>query len=123
MTQQRDFIEKSFMAPSAQVSDPQASFSKTAGLLMDLKLQVKVLFGRTNLRLKDLLKLGSGSIVELDRAPDDVVELVINDRVIARGQVVVIEGCYGIRITEILKPSDSADGPVGDLVNLLQGVR
>jgi flagellar motor switch protein FliN/FliY len=123
MTQQRDSVEKSFTVPAAPASDPQASFSKTAGLLMDLKFQVKVLFGRTNLRLKDLLKLGSGSIVELDRAPDDVVELVINDRVIARGQVVVIEGCYGIRITEILKPGDSGDGPAGDLVNLLQGIR
>ncbi len=123
MNQQRDYVEKSFAAPATTASDPQTNFSKTAGLLMDLKLQVRVLFGRTNLRLKDLLKLGSGSIVELDRAPDDIVELVVNDRVIARGQVVVIEGCYGIRVTEILKRGESGDGPAGDLVNLLQGIR
>jgi flagellar motor switch protein FliN len=125
MNQQREFVEKGFTAATAAAPaiDSQGSFSKTAGLLMDLKLQVRVLFGRTNIRLRDLMKLGSGSIVELDRSPDDIVELVVNDRVIARGQVVVIEGCYGIRVTEILKRGDSSDGPAGDLVNLLQGIR
>ncbi len=101
-----------------------ATFSKTAGLLMDLKLQVRVLFGRTQMRFKDVLKLGPGSIVELDRAPDDVVELLVNDRVIARGQVVVVEGCYGVRITEILKsgPAPAEDTSTSDLVNLFQGM-
>ncbi len=76
MSQQRELVDQGFGAAApATALDPQVSFSKTAGLLMDLKLQVRVLFGRTNLRLKDLLKLGSGSIVELDRSPDDVVEL------------------------------------------------
>jgi flagellar motor switch protein FliN/FliY len=86
---------------------------------MDLRLQVRVLFGRTNLRLRDVVKLTSGSIVELDRSPDDTVELVVNDRVIARGQVVVIEGCYGIRITEILtRKEDTSE----DLANLFQSL-
>src|SRR5579884_1326208 len=85
-------------AAAATATAPDNSVSKTAALLMDVKLQVRILFGRTQLRLKDLLKLGSGSIVELDRRPDDTVELLVNNRVIARGQVVVVDQCYGIRI-------------------------
>jgi flagellar motor switch protein FliN/FliY len=100
-----------------------ATFSKTASLLMDLKLQVRVLFGRSQMRFKDVVKLGPGSIVELDRSPDDIVELLVNDRVIARGQVVVVEGCYGVRITEILKRGDSSDNATAnDLVSLFQGM-
>lgn len=107
---------KSDATPGVEAQPP---FSRTAGLLMDIKLQVRVLFGRTNLRLRDVLKLSSGSIVELDRSPDDIVELVVNDRVIARGQVVVIEGCYGIRVTEILtRRQDTSE----DLANLFQNL-
>ena len=106
-------------AAAAPGLEAQPSFSRTAGLLMDIKLQVRVLFGRTNLRLREVLKLSSGSIVELDRSPDDIVELVVNNRVIARGQVVVIEGCYGIRVTEILtRREDTSE----DLVNLFQSL-
>jgi len=101
---------------------PQAAFSKTAGLLMDLKMPVRVLFGSRNLRLSELLKLESGSIVELDREPDDTVELMVDDRVIARGQVVEVDGCYGIRVTEILDRGQTLNGATGDLVNLFQGM-
>lgn len=104
---------------AAPGDETQPAFSRTAGLLMDIKLQVRVLFGRTNLRLRDVLKLASGSIVELDRSPDDIVELVVNDRVIARGEVVVVEGCYGIRVTEIVsRKSDTSE----DLANLFQNL-
>jgi len=103
----------------APTVEGQAPISKTAGLLMDIKLQVRVLFGRTNLRLREVLKLDPGSIVELDRSPDDIVELVVNDRVIARGEVVVVEGCYGIRVTEIVtRKSDTSE----DLANLFQNL-
>lgn len=114
--------ERQAAATALSAGEP-ASFSKTAPLLMDVKLQVRVLFGRTRIRLKDLMKLGSGSIVELDRRPDDAVELLVNNRVIARGQVVVVEGCYGIRITEILRHSDSSETPTAaDLMSLFQNV-
>jgi flagellar motor switch protein FliN/FliY len=52
--------------------------------------------------LKEVMKLTSGSAVELDRKPDDDVEVIVNNCVIARGEVVVVEGNYGVRITEII---------------------
>ena len=121
MDQLRELSEA--QTPGGSSSEEPASVSKTAALLMDVKLQVRVLFGRTQVRLKDLLKLSSGSIVELDRRPDDAVELLVNNRVIARAQVVVVDGCYGIRITEILRRGDPSENPTAaDLMSLFQNV-
>jgi flagellar motor switch protein FliN/FliY len=114
-------VQKSVDYPVADYKpEAQPGFSKTAGILMDLKLPVRILFGSRSMRLNELLKLSSGSIVELDREPDDTVELLVNDRVIARGQVVDVQGCYGIRITEIL--ANTPPGSVTDLVGLCNGV-
>lgn len=71
-------------------------------LLMEVELPVGVTFGRTQLRLKDAIKLTSGSIVELNRSIIEPVEVIVNNCVIARGEVVVVEGNYGVRIQEIV---------------------
>lgn len=71
-------------------------------LLMEVELPVGVTFGRTQLKLKDAVKLTSGSIVELNRSIIEPVEVIVNNCVIARGEVVVIEGNYGVRIQEIV---------------------
>ncbi|MBI1354522.1 MAG: flagellar motor switch protein FliN [Acidobacteria bacterium] len=75
-------------------------------LLKDLELDLAVSFGHTTMSLEDTLKLSSGSIVELNRAISDPVELLVNNSVIARGEVVVVDGNYGVRITEIASPRD-----------------
>jgi flagellar motor switch protein FliN/FliY len=67
-----------------------------------VELPVSVSFGRARVPLKDVLKLTSGSIVELNRSVSDPVEVIVNNCVIARGEVVVVDGNYGIRIQEIL---------------------
>ena len=71
-------------------------------VLLDVQLPVSISFGRTYMPLKEVMKLTSGSAVELDRKPDDEVEVIVNNCVIARGEVVVVEGNYGVRITEII---------------------
>jgi flagellar motor switch protein FliN/FliY len=71
-------------------------------VLLDVQLPVSISFGRTYMPLKEVMKLTSGSAVELDRKPDDAVEVIVNNCVIARGEVVVVEGNYGVRITEII---------------------
>ena len=89
-------------AESPAQSPPPRNFD----LLLDVELPVSVTFGRTQLPLKDVLKLSSGSIVELNRLANEPVDLLINNRIIARGEVVVVDGNYGIRVTEILSPQD-----------------
>jgi len=75
-------------------------------MLLDVDLELSVSFGHTTLVLQDVLKLSSGSIVELNRSANDPVELLVNDAVIARGEVVVVDGNYGIRITEVVSPRE-----------------
>jgi flagellar motor switch protein FliN/FliY len=65
-------------------------------------MPVSVSFGRTQMPIKEVLKLTTGSIVELNRALTEPVEVIINDRVIARGEVVVVDGNYGVRILHIV---------------------
>jgi flagellar motor switch protein FliN len=75
--------------------------SRTMDLLLDVDLPVSISFGKTQIPLKDVLKLTTGSIVELNRGVNDQVEVLVNQCLIARGEVVVVEGNYGVRIQEI----------------------
>lgn len=91
-------------ADSAPVRD--RSVSKTFDLLLEVALPVAVSFGRTSLKIREVLKLNTGSIVELDRFVSDPVEVIVNDCVIARGEVVVVDGNYGVRINQIASRED-----------------
>src|SRR5579871_3848247 len=76
--------------------------SKTFALLLEVELPVTVSFGRAQIPLKDVLKLTIGSIVELNRAVTEPVEIIVNNCIIARGEVVVVAGNYGVRVREIV---------------------
>ncbi len=94
-------------APAATEGQPEhIENSKTLGLLMDVELPVSVSFGRASVPLKDVIKLTSGSVVELNRGVAEPVELIVNNCVIARGEVVVVEGNYGVRIQQIISPRE-----------------
>jgi flagellar motor switch protein FliN/FliY len=80
----------------------QMGTSKTFEVLLDVSMPVSVSFGRTQMPIKEVLKLTTGSIVELNRTLTEPVEVIINDRVIARGEVVVVDGNYGVRILHIV---------------------
>jgi flagellar motor switch protein FliN len=75
--------------------------SKTLELLLDVALPVSVSFGKTSLQIREVLKLNTGSVVELDRQVSEPVEVTVNNCVIARGEVVVVDGNYGVRIIQL----------------------
>lgn len=75
-------------------------------LLLDIELGATLRFGTRQMLLKDIIELCSGSVVELDRRVQDPVELLIDGRVIALGEVVLVEGNYGLRILQVATPSD-----------------
>jgi len=81
---------------------PIATAPGSIDLLLDVELPVCVSFGRAQLMLRDVIKLTTGSIVELNRALAEPVEVIVNNCVIARGEVVVVEGNYGIRIKQVI---------------------
>ncbi len=94
-------------APAAPpVPEAPPGRSRTMELLLDVDLPVSISFGKTQLALKDVLKLTTGSIVELNRGVNDQVEVLVNQCLIARGEVVVVEGNYGVRIQEIASRQD-----------------
>jgi len=80
----------------------EAGASKTFDLLLDVEMPVSVSFGKAQVPLKDVLKLTTGSIVELNRAIAEPVDVVVNNCVIARGEVVVVEGNFGVRIQHVV---------------------
>ncbi|HRF59330.1 MAG TPA: flagellar motor switch protein FliN [Fimbriimonadaceae bacterium] len=73
-------------------------------ILLDIPLEISVELGRVKMLVRDVVELGSGSIVEIDKAAGEPVDVLVNGRLVARGEVVVIEDNFGVRITEILSP-------------------
>ncbi len=87
--------------PAETQGDPSADGGKKLELLLDVNLALTLRFGQRDLTLREVLDLGPGSVIELDRQVEEPVELLLGDKVIARGQVVIVDGNYGIKITEM----------------------
>lgn len=85
---------------------PVASAHRNLDVVLDLELPITVRFGETRLTLDALARLGAGSLIDLERAPDDPVDLLVNGRLVARGEVVVVSGCYGVRVREVVSAAD-----------------
>ena len=105
--------------PAAPAASAFPSFSPPASeshlprgmeMIMDIPLDVTVELGRVRMLIRDVLELASGSIVELDRVAGEPVDLLVNGRLVAKGEVVVIEDNFGIRITEIVSQADRLSG-------------
>lgn len=75
-------------------------------LVLDIEMPLVVRFARTVMSIKALAALGPGSIVDMERTPDDPVQMLVGDRVIARGEVVVVGGNYGVRVTDLVNPTE-----------------
>jgi flagellar motor switch protein FliN/FliY len=88
-------------AATASASATQVADSRIE-VLLDIDLPLVVRFGRTELPLRQLTRLGPGSVIDLGRSPDDPVEVLVSNRVVARGEVVVVSGSYGIRILDVV---------------------
>ena len=95
-------------APQKSKSD-SASDGKLTGdmeFLLDIPLEISVELGRTKILINELLKLGQGSVLELSKLAGETLEILANRKLIARGEVVVVNEKYGIRLTEIISPSE-----------------
>ncbi|MGD0774332.1 MAG: flagellar motor switch protein FliN [Candidatus Solibacter sp.] len=75
--------------------------SQTLDVLLDIELPITVRFGSAQMTFGDVIGLNVGSLVEFDRAPEEPIEVLVNGRVVARGEMVMVQGNYGVRITEI----------------------
>ncbi|MBC8207793.1 MAG: flagellar motor switch protein FliN [Desulfobulbaceae bacterium] len=87
---------------------PASAVSSERGLdfLYDIPLQVSVEVGRSKILLRDLLEMGEGYVIELDKLAGEPLDLYVNSRLIARGEVVMVGEKFGIRLTDLVSPSD-----------------
>jgi flagellar motor switch protein FliN/FliY len=75
-------------------------------MLLDLPLDVSVELGRTRMSIQELLALAPGSVIELDKVAGEPLDILINDRLVARGEAVVVNDKFGVRITDIVSPQE-----------------
>lgn len=80
--------------------------SNSLDLLLDIPLEITVELGRMKMLVRDVIELGTGSIVEIDKAAGEPVDVMVNGRLFAKGEVVVIEDNFGVRITEVVSPNE-----------------
>lgn len=80
-----------------------ADSSVTLDAVSDIPVQISVVLGKTSMQVQHLLKLGRGAVVELDKKVGEPVDIYVNNRLVARGEVVVVEDKIGVTMTEIIK--------------------
>ncbi|RPJ07540.1 MAG: flagellar motor switch phosphatase FliY [Spirochaetaceae bacterium] len=96
---------QSVQFPNLQ-SGPSAHEQGNIGLLMDVFMEMTVELGRTRKLIKEILGIGEGTIIELDKLAGEPVDILVNHKLIAKGEVVVIDENFGVRVTEIVSPMD-----------------
>jgi flagellar motor switch protein FliN len=87
-------------------TDPDGATSRVAGDLeavFDVPVQVLAVLGRARMEINDLLKIGPGTVLELDRKVGEAIDIYVNNRLVARGEVVLVEEKLGVTMTEIIK--------------------
>ena len=90
-------------SPDAATSGEEVA---NLAMILDLPLEVSIRLGKTRILIRDLLRLDKNSVIELEQSADDPLDIVVNDRVLARGEVVVVDDKLGIRITDIVSRAE-----------------
>jgi flagellar motor switch protein FliN len=114
----RHMLHEGLQMPEAPVGVAPAEFGQLTGkeesprrgtnidLLLDVSLPVSIELGRTRMTIAEILELGSGSIVELDRLAGEPVDILVNNKPLAKGEVVVVDENFGVRITSLVSPRE-----------------
>jgi flagellar motor switch protein FliN/FliY len=87
-------------------ANPSGPAHKNIDLILDVPLEISVVLGRTKKSIKDILSLSNGSLVELDKVADEPVEILVNGKRVAFGEVVVVDENFGVRITSIVSNAE-----------------
>ena len=101
-----DNVKVGSLADEVKAGDDALNKLKVQNLdfILDIPLKVTVELGRTSVQIKDLLQLGQGSVLELDKLAGEPLEILVNGKLVAKGEVVVVNEKFGIRLTDIISP-------------------
>jgi flagellar motor switch protein FliN/FliY len=97
---------QSVQFPNLMSPPPTAQEQANIGLIMDVFMEMTVELGRTRKLIKEILSMGEGTIIELDKLAGEPVDILVNHKLIAKGEVVVIDENFGVRVTEIVSPNE-----------------
>jgi len=86
--------------------DGDGKQSPNLDFILDIPLEISVELGRTKIPISDLLQLGQGSVIELAKMTGEPLEILVNQRLVARGEVVVINDKFGVRLTDVISPAE-----------------
>ncbi len=106
----REAVQDTKTVPGAEILEPGSApalgegLSPGLALLLDVELEVALRFGSREMPLGEILDLGPGDVVELDRQVADPVDLIVGDKIVARGEVMLVNGNFGLRVTEVAAP-------------------
>ncbi|WP_461834649.1 flagellar motor switch protein FliN [Desulfothermus sp.] len=112
LKQEKEKKKKSFEAQEVKFKDISGEVSEPTGekrdieFILDIPLNVSAELGRSKLLINDLLQLGQGSVIELDKLAGEPLEILVNGKLVARGEAVVINEKYGVRLTDIISPME-----------------
>ena len=91
---------------SAETAGEESGEPASLDLILDIPLAVTVELGRSKMLINDLLQLGQGSVIELTKLVGDPLEILVNNKLVARGEVVVVNEKFGVRLTDIVTPME-----------------
>ena len=100
--------------PEAPATDDAGGSAEGLAFVMDVPVEVTVEIGRRKMRIAEILRLGTGAVLELSKASDEPLDIYVNNRPIARGEAVVVGDHYGIRVTEVLTAEQVRDRSRGN---------
>ena len=95
---------------AGSVMEATQELPRNLDFLLDVYLQVSVEVGRTRMTIQDLLQLGQGSVIELSKLAGEPLDVYINNRLVARGEAVIVNEKFGIRVTDIISQTDRIEG-------------
>mgnify|MGYP003623698051 CR=1 FL=1 len=99
-----DSLDSQFGPPSAAMAGE--STSRPLDFILDIPLEISVELGRARMVINDLLQLGQGSVIELSKLAGEPLEIFVNGKLVARGEVVVVNEKFGVRVTDIVSPME-----------------
>jgi flagellar motor switch protein FliN/FliY len=100
-------MEEALGGGAAKGGDPKRE--RNLELIMDIPLKVTVELGRTKMVVSELLNLGQGSVIELSKLAGEPMEVLVNDKLVARGEAVVVNEKFGVRLTDIISPAERVE--------------
>jgi flagellar motor switch protein FliN/FliY len=107
-----EVAEAATAAAATSQAAPKKGSARTIEFLMDVSLSVSVEVGRARMTINDLLQMGPGSVVELEKLAGEPLDIFINGKPVARGEAVIVNEKFGVRLTDIISPEDRVEGIV-----------